>query len=411
VSSMTAERYLAILGLLRRGGPLTRRELAERTGVSASQLSHLTAELLDLELIREDGKAQSSGGRPSDLLTLNAQAGFVVGLDIGGTRQRAVVADMGGGVAHHLTEPTPLSSDRGAIVGHIEQLIDRTIREAGITRDAVHGVGVGLRGIVDSSAGVVYGWPNTPAWSDAWNNFPIRAALAERLPWRQIVIEDTVRAIGIAEAAYGHGAEAGAGQDFVYVLAGTGIGAALMIGGSPYRGPNHVAGEIGHVRITDAPIACQCGNVGCLETVASGPAIVAQARRRLAESHILTALRDAEELTAALVIAEGEREDRLAYQVLTEAGEFFGRGLALLLNLLGARLIVVGGPLASSTPFLDAARRTMRLTALPHASRQVVVARSRLDDLGGARGAATLALDALFGAAEPNILTLSGAPR
>lgn len=158
-----------------------------------------------------------------------------------------------------------------------------------MARGDVYGLGVGLRGIVDLLGGVT-GRPNTPAWSDAWDNFPIDAALAERLPWRQIVIEDTVRAIGVAEAAYGHGA---GGEDFLYVLVGTGIGAALMIGGAPYRGPNHVAGELGHVRLADAPIPCQCGNVGCLETVASSGATAARAWQRLAETHILSALRDA----------------------------------------------------------------------------------------------------------------------
>ncbi len=404
MGSPAFERHLAVLRLIREAGQLTRRGIAERTGLSVSLVSRLTNELIGRQLIRDVGKSESDGGRPSDLLALNPRAGYVVGLDVGSTRQRAVIADLRGDVVTSLVEPTVLSTERDEILLNIEDLIDRAIGQVDLDRGAILGLGLGLRAIVDPTAGVVRNWPNTPAWSPVWSDFPVRDLLAARLPWHHIAVEDTVRALGLAEARYGHGAQE---PDFIFVLAGTGIGAAIVLGGLPYLGPNHVSGEIGHIRVADAALPCKCGNAGCLETVASSPAIVAQALRRLTDSQMLTVLRrKGDRLGIADIVEAGESGDRLAYQILTEAGEYLGSALAVVLNLLGPRLVVAGGPLATSTAFLDATRRMLKLRSLTQASHGVVLERSLLDDLAGARGTATIVLDALFGPHASNLLAM-----
>jgi predicted NBD/HSP70 family sugar kinase len=402
MSLPTNNRRLAILQLLRQAGQLTRREIAQRVGLSLSLVSRLTADLLAQGLISETGRSESDGGRPADLLALAPNAAYVVGLDIGGRRQRAIVADLCGNVVASLVEPTPLSTEREVILANLEQLIGRIIREAGLSPGAIRGVGIALRAIVDSNTGIVYGWPNTPAWSAAWMDFAVRDALAARLPWTHIAIEDTVRTLGVAEAQYGHGIQE---QNFVFVLADSGIGMAIMIGGVPYLGPSHIAGEIGHIAFGTATTLCDCGNTGCLETLSSTTAILAQVRRRLTESHIRTLLRRSDgEPRIEEVIDAAETGDKLAYQLLTEAGEYFGSALAIVLNLLGPKLVVVGGKLASSNVYRDAARRMMKLRTLDQASRDVRVERSQQGELAGARGAASLVLDALFSSGGSNIL-------
>jgi len=395
-------RRLAILQHLRQAGQLTRREIAQRLGLSLSLVSRLTAELLAQGLISEVGRSESDGGRPPDLLALAPNAAYVVGLDIGGRRQRAIIADLRGAIVASLVESTPLSTEREAILANLEQLIDRIIAEAGLSRSAVMGVGIALRAIVDSITGVVYGWPNTPAWSAAWADFAVRDALAARLPWTHIAVDDTVRTLGVAEARYGHGIQQ---QDFVFVLADSGLGMAIMLGGAPYLGPSHIAGEIGHIAFGSASTLCDCGNAGCLETLSSTTAILLRVRQRLSESHIRTMLRRSDgDLQIEEVIDAAETGDKLAYQLLTEAGEYFGNALAIVLNLLGPKLVVVGGKLASSKVYLDAARRLMKLRTLDQASRDVRVERSQQGELAGARGAASLVLDTLFSPGGSNIL-------
>jgi predicted NBD/HSP70 family sugar kinase len=400
---LTNDRRLAILKLSRQAGPLTRREIAQRVGLSLSVAGRLTGELLAQGLLCEIGRSESDGGRPADLLAIAPNTAYVVGLDIGGRRQRAIVADLRGAIVASLVEPTPLSTERRVILDNLEQFIDRIIHEAGLPHSAVMGVGLALRAIVDSTAGIVYGWPNTPAWSAAWTDFAIRQALAARLPWPHIAVDDTVRTLGVAEALYGHGIQQ---QNFVFVLADTGIGMAIMVGGVPYLGPSHIAGEIGHITFGTTSTICDCGNTGCLETISSTTAILAQVRRRLNESHIRTVLRRSDsEPRIEEVIEAAESGDKLAYQIMIEAGEYFGSVLAIVLNLLGPKLVVVGGKLASSNVYLDAAWRLMKLRTLDQASREVRVERSQQGELGGARGAASLVLDALFSSGASNILT------
>lgn len=396
------DRRLAILQHIRQAGQLTRREIAQRVGLSLSLVSRLTADLLVQGLITEVGRSESDGGRPPDLLALAPNAAYVVGLDIGGRRQRAIMADLRGAIVASLVESTPLANEREAILANLEQLIDRIIAEAGLSRSAVMGVGIALRAIVDSTTGVVYGWPNTPAWSAAWTDFAVRDALVARLPWKHIAVDDTVRTLGVAEARYGHGFQQ---QDFVFVLADSGLGMAIMLGGAPYLGPSHIAGEIGHMTFGSASTLCDCGNTGCLETLSSTTAILACVRQRLTESHIRTVLRRSDgDPRIEEVIDAAETGDKLAYQLLTEAGEYFGNALAIVLNLLGPKLVVVGGKLATSSVYLDAAWRMMKLRTLDQASRNVRVERSEQGELAGARGAASLVLDALFSSGGSNIL-------
>ncbi len=366
MSLPTNDRRLAILQLIRQAGQLTRREIAQRVGLSLSLVSRLTTDLLAQGLISEVGRSESDGGRPPDLLALAPNAAYLVGLDIGGRHQRAIVVDLRGAIVASLVEPTPLSTECEAILDNLEQLIDRIIREAGLTRSAVMGVGLALRAIVDSTAGVVLGWPNTPAWSAAWTDFAVRDALVARLPWGRIAVDDTVGTLGVAEAQYG---------------------------------------QIGHIAFDAVSTLCDCGNTGCLETLSSTTAILGQVRRRLADSHIRTVLRRSDrEPRIEEVIDAAATGDKLAYQLLTEAGEYFGSALAIVLNLLGPKLVVVGGKLADSNVYLDAAWRMMKLRTLDQASRDVRVVRSEQGELAGARGAASLVLDALFSSGSSNIL-------
>ena len=125
MTSLNSDRHLTILRLIQAAGQVTRRDIADHMGLSMSIISRLTTDLLDQQLLRDNGKLQSRGGRPSDLLKLNVTAGYMIGLDLGSTHQRAVVTDLSGGSVATLVEPTELSSEREVIVRNIERLIER----------------------------------------------------------------------------------------------------------------------------------------------------------------------------------------------------------------------------------------------------------------------------------------------
>lgn len=405
----TSSNRLEILRLIRSSVRITRRQLAERLSSSFSLVSRVTGELLELGLIQEAGRSEPLGGRPADLLMLAPAAAYVVGVDMGGDIQRAVLVDSVGQVVAHLITADPPASDHDTILERLEQIFQQVTAIGGVDSQSVLGLGVGLRALVDPIAGIVYGGPRAHVWADPWTGFPLLERLAARRPELRIGIDDIVRTLGLAEAHYGHGTGRG---DFIYIVADSGLGMAVMIDGQPYLGTSRVTGEIGHISIGGASIPCYCGNTGCVEQLAATGAIVREVSSTLAAVPIQSILaRPGSDLDITSIIAAAEHGDKLAYRIMIEAGEYFGAALAVVLNLLGPTLIVVGGELADSNVYLEAARRVMRLRAIGLASRDVVLARSDLDELAGARGAATLVLNQLFDAPEANILALRRARR
>jgi predicted NBD/HSP70 family sugar kinase len=396
---------LTILQNIRRAGLLTRRDLAAQLGVGISMVSKLTTELIERGLLHEVGRSTSVGGRPSELLALNPAAGYAVGLDAGGNHLRAAVVDFCGGLVSQVAGLGPDMSSRAAILASFTTVIDQALTAAGIARAEAFGAGISLWGSVDPTTGTVYSWTETPRLYNTWKNFNVRQGLLERWPLPHVYVDDVVRTLGLAEMLYGSSSPAS--TDFVYILADTGIGAALMIDGQPYIGSSQLAGELGHLPMNPEPIPCSCGNVGCLETIASVRAVVDLVNRRLNEIQVessLSALNSPPKIED--IIAAAQAGDKLAYRVLTEAGEALGRGVAITLNLFGASRVVLGGVLAASPAYLDAAQRAVRLNTLTKVSQSLQFERSTLDEFAAARGAAGIVLNALFQPGDANALAL-----
>jgi predicted NBD/HSP70 family sugar kinase len=376
-------RQLDVLRLIRDAAPLTRQEIANRTGVSFSQVSRLTSELLERGLIAAERQSATGTHRPSDLLALSENGPYVVGLDVGGLLQQAVVATLSGRVIANLAKTVPLPTERDAILDHFESLVRQAIDAAKVNLNEVLGLGIGLRGIVNPAAGVVLHGPETPVWGPAWTDFDIRDALRERVPWTQIAVDDTARVLGVAEARHGNGAGE---SDFLYVIADTGVGSALMIDGRPYVGPSRMSGEIGHLTIEGHRRVCACGKAGCIETEASVGALIERAQ----------AWWDGDGPRIEELIDAADWGDERARKLLEEGGHALGIGLAIVLNLFGPRLIVIGGRLGASAPYRAGAEVALAGRALPNLLREVRIAESALGPLAGAFGAATLVLDELF---------------
>lgn len=362
---------------------MTRAQIGQRARLSVSQVSRLTGELIEQGLIETEREPVTGRNRPADRLSLARVPHATIGLDIGGTKQQAVVANLRGEVIASVEDAVDLSSERETLVDYLEGLIWRVVAVSCVPAASVLGLGVAFRAIVDSARGMITRGPEAPWWTSSWNDLAVRGLLAERLPWERIAIEDTVRVLGIAEARYGAGAHEG---DFVYVIADTGIGAALMINAKPYVGQNCVSGELGHITIDPHGLVCACGKRGCIETYASSRALLERAARDAPDGP--TSIGDLDARAAA--------GDMRARTILTEGGERFGQGLAVVLNLLGPKLVVVGGAMTASGVYLDAAWRAAKQNAVEQAARDVRLVPSLLGPLAGAAGSAAMILDELF---------------
>ena len=272
------------------------------------------------------------------------QTRYIVGLDLGGTNIVAGAMPEDGSATFSLrSEATHPEEGADAVVARIARMINtvvaETITETGAKRKDFVGVGIGSPGPLDRDKGIVIVTPNL-----GWTDFPLRDRVSEAvgLP---ATLDNDANCATIGE--WWQGAARGA-RNVVGLTIGTGIGGGLILEGKLYHGASDVAGEIGHTTIDSTGRRCKCGNYGCLEAYASGPAIAERAREALEsgiDDSILLKLAGGvlENITAQTVYDAAEKGDLVAREVVRETSRFLGTGIANLLNIFNPDVVVIAG--------------------------------------------------------------------
>jgi glucokinase len=273
---------------------------------------------------------------------------YVLGVDLGGTKISVAAMRSGGGRAIGLrTEPTLADQGADAVVERIAQLVEETIAhtaaETGAPRDAFLGVGIGSPGPLDRARGVVITTPNL-----GWHNFPLRDRVSHAvgLP---ATLDNDANCATLGE--WWMGAAKG-GRNVVGLTIGTGIGGGLIIDGRLYHGASDAAGEVGHTSIDSTGRHCKCGNYGCLEAYAAGPAIAERAREALlgGESSLMDRMvgGDLAKLTAQHVFEASQQGDAVAREVVRETARLIGTGVSNLINIFNPDVVVLAGGVAQA---------------------------------------------------------------
>lgn len=273
---------------------------------------------------------------------------YIVGIDLGGTNIAAgAMASDGGATLALRSIPTRAELGADGVVARIaavaEEVMAEVMATTFATREQFVGAGIGAPGPLDRRRGLVVVAPNL-----GWRDFPLRdeVARALRMP---AALDNDANCATLGECWVG--AARGA-RHVVGLTIGTGIGGGLVIDGRIVHGVSDVAGEVGHITIDANGRRCACGNYGCLEAYASGPAIAERAREALAvgEESILLRLAggDAARITAETVYAAAERGDGLARLIVGETAKFLGAGVASLLNIFNPEVVVIAGGVTSA---------------------------------------------------------------
>jgi glucokinase len=269
---------------------------------------------------------------------------YIVGVDLGGTN--IVVGAMSlDGKRSFAMRSVPTSADLGAegvadrIVGVIEGVILDTIAQTNAQRKDFIGVGIGAPGPLDREKGLVIVAPNL-----GWRNFPLRDRIAERLHL-PATLDNDANCATVGE--WWQGAAQG-GTNIIGITIGTGIGGGLILDGKLFHGSSDVAGEIGHTTIDLNGRHCKCGNYGCLEAYASGPAIAVRAREVLVREETASLLPSMvggrlDEITAATVYEAASQGDAVASEIVRDTARYLGVGVANLLNTVNADVVVIAG--------------------------------------------------------------------
>lgn len=293
----------------------------------------------------------------------------VVALDVGGTTVKGAVVARDGGAVLARRRDTHREKGPDAVVEAIAGFADDLSREARAStgRDSV-AVGLAVPGLVDERSGAALFSANL-----GWKDVPLRRIVSERLG-RPVALCHDVRAGALVEGLFGAGKEV---PDFLFLTLGTGVGAAMMVGGEPYAGPHGRGGELGHVPVEpDGPV-CGCGNRGCVEAISSASAVA----RRYAEMAGDGESLDAEEIAART------GDDPVAAAVWEHAVDALARGIAGYVTLLDPDLVVLGGGMASAGERLFAPLR-FRLAAQVRLREAPTLAPAMFGERAGRVGAA-----------------------
>jgi len=273
---------------------------------------------------------------------------YVVGVDLGGTKINAGAMPVdGSAVIAQRSEPTLASEGADGVTARIaaaiESVIVDTMQQTGCTRDDFAGIGIGAPGPLDREKGLVIVAPNL-----GWHDYPLRDKL-EQATGLPVSLDNDANCATVGEWWIG---AAKGGRNVVGMTIGTGIGGGLILDGKLYHGSSDVAGEVGHTTIDPTGRRCGCGNYGCLEAYASGPAIAVRAREALegGEASALTVMAggDVSKITAQTVYEAAKTGDRIASEVVRETARFIGTGIANLLNVFNPDVVVLAGGVAQA---------------------------------------------------------------
>jgi glucokinase len=309
-----------------------------------------------------------------------------IGIDLGGTTIKGALVDNDGNILYETRVDTEKVES--------EKLLGQIITFANTLQKQAEGnavsIGIGVPGLVNIKTTRIETMPNLPELGDI--DIPSRLTEATGLP---VVLDNDANAAAYAELKAG---AAKGKRDVFFVTLGTGVGAGLIMDGKIYRGATGFAGEFGHMTIDPEGIECGCGNIGCLETIASGPNIVRRMRARLqrdrTSSLSLLAIPRDREMTAEDIGVAAKNGDEMAQLIMERTGMFLGIAIAAVVNLLNVEMVVMGGGvMAAGNLILKPTINETRRRAFPPSFNNCEIVLAELGASAGVIGAALIGRD------------------
>ena len=309
-----------------------------------------------------------------------------IGIVVGGTNVKIALVDDSGKIIYSNSVPTRAEMGYEYTVNNIKQAIYDLMKETKLTAKDIEGIGFGFPGQVDYKSGIVRLAPNIPGWVEV----PIAKMIEDEfhIPTR---VDNDVRCAALGELKYGAGKGC---ENLICITVGTGIGSGLIVNGKLVRGASNAAGEIGHIKlqIHDGPI-CGCGDTGCMEAFASGPAIVAMAEEYIlgGKSTKYREMANGGDITPFIVAEAAKAGDPVAKRIFARIGEYIGIGMASVVNLLNPEKIIIGGGVADAGDILlEPLKETLKKRAMKIAGETVEVVPAQLGNTAGVIGASLL---------------------
>ena len=378
----------AILDIIRTTKGVSRKALADCTGLSPTATGAIVRELLGAQFIREVGEGKSSGGRKPVILEINPDSYYAFGFDIDMRFIYTVVLDITGKVHYEerWENRSPLTPEQA--VDRIRRIYDTVVSSLKLNKDRILGVGVSIPGMLDITNRRIYLAPNL-----GWSNVDIKESLSQKLK-AAVYLDNESMCSAFCENWLGicRGVE-----DFVCINIESGIGAGIFVRGKIYRGYTGSAGEVGHISVDENGPRCKCGNAGCLETMASINAMAEKYREMMSKTNPGISGNTIDQNFEALL--KGALEgNRLCLEIFKEAAVSLGKAIGYLINALNPQTIVIGKKFPQYAQLvLDDITRSALKTALAHLAENCSIVPSSFGENSSALGAAIIPIRKLFG--------------
>lgn len=382
---------LSILKLIKDNNSVSQARLAEGTGYSRSTISINCEKLLREHLIVANSESSPNKKKNVEFM-LNNELGYIVGIGMGGTTCRVGIYNLGCELIEITRSPVDLIRGPEATLNMICNQIDGLLAKHMSEGKKLLGIGMGIPSPVKYEDGVAF----HPAFMPGWHLFRIKTLLQERYGCPAF-IENEVNTMALEEYTSRH---RGKTKSLLCVKIGTGIGAGLIFNGTIYRGENGGGGNLGHIHVTGNKKKCKCGSIGCIESIASVPAIIEYAEescRAEKETELKKALETNGHLTLQDIKDCADSGDRQALETIKKAGQDIGNVLGQITTFLDPGCIIIAGRAKLLGPnYLYYIRHTINNQAAMWTGPDFSVEFSELDDDSSATGAARLCISELF---------------
>jgi glucokinase-like ROK family protein len=319
-------------------GNATIAELCKETNLSVPKVTTLITELISGGLVKDFGKVGSTGGRRPNIYGLAPDSGFFLGVDVKHDHINIGLIDLQKKLIK-ISKDVPYDLNNTAeSLAALCQLIKDFIKESAIAKDKILGLGLNLSGRINYATGYSYSFFH-------FNEDPLSKLLEKELNLKTYLENDS-RAMAYGEFNCGVVKEE---KNVLFLNLDYGLGMGVLINNELYYGKSGFAGEIGHIPLFNNEIICHCGKKGCLETEASGRALIELFKQKLLTGSSSSLNKTADDnIQMQDIINAANNDDVLSIELIAKVGEKLGRGIALLINIYNPELVILGGALAST---------------------------------------------------------------
>lgn len=375
-------------------GELSKPEICRITNMTTPTISRIIEELIDEGWVVDQGQGVSIGGKRPHLFSLNPDAAYIMGVDIGRELVKIAIFNLRKEVIGNIQIfPSILETqDNDAILRDLKIKIEKSLIDLKIPRSKIKVAGFSLPGLLDSDGHsftyLAFGHTSIRKILEGMLNIPV-------------FIDNDSTIMAMAEHAFGAAREA---SHALCINVNECIGLGMILNGRPYSGFKGMAGEFGHIRIPGPETLCYCGKAGCLETIASGRSIVKTAQTAIREGKATAIIsRTKEHVTFADVIRAANQDDIFAIELLQKAGEKIGEALASLIHLFNPELIVIGGEITGANELIiSSVQKAIDKYTITRLKNQCEIKTSLLADQSCILGTLSLVMEHLYYGSESN---------